>query len=80
MAERVAERRADNIATIDAFVFAARYRYESYGYALDNLLVETPHENSIEVDALLTTMSGFRRQGGVRRVLRAIVDAGPDSR
>ena len=44
MAERVAERRADNDATIDEFVFAARYRYESYGYALDNLLVETPHE------------------------------------
>jgi hypothetical protein len=59
MGERVAERKIDNETTIGDFVWAVRYRYESYGYALDNLLIETPHEKSREVDGLLTDMSGF---------------------
>ena len=56
MAERVAQRKLDNDTTIDDFVWAVRYRYESYGYALDNLLIETPHKKSIEVDQLLGDM------------------------
>jgi hypothetical protein len=56
MDERVAQRKLDNDTTINDFVWAVRYRYESYGYALDNLLIETPHEKSIEVDSLLNEM------------------------
>lgn len=59
MADRVAQRRAENDTTIATFVVAVRYRYESYGYALDNLLVETPHENAREVDALLSDLARF---------------------
>lgn len=59
MAERVAQRKLDNTTTIDDFVWAVRYRYESYGFALDNLLIETPHEKSIEVDGLLNDMFAF---------------------
>jgi hypothetical protein len=35
---------------IDWFVRALNYRYQSYAYALDHLLVETPHEQSMAVD------------------------------
>jgi hypothetical protein len=59
IADRVAQRRADNSATIASFVVAVRYRYESYGYALDNLLVETPHANAREVDAVLSDLARF---------------------
>jgi hypothetical protein len=62
MAERVAERKIDNDATIDDFVWAVRYRYESYGYALDNVLIETPHEKSREVDRLLLDLSRYVAQ------------------
>lgn len=59
MAERVALRQVDNDGTIRSFAIAVRYRYESYGYALDNLLVETPHANAVEVDALLSDLAGY---------------------
>lgn len=62
MGERVAQRKIDNDKTIDDFVWAVSYRYESYGYALDNLLIETPHENSREVDRLLVQMSRYVAQ------------------
>jgi hypothetical protein len=32
------------------FTGAIRYRYEAYNYALDHLLVETPHVEAIEAD------------------------------
>ncbi|KQN72229.1 hypothetical protein [Devosia sp. Leaf64] len=56
-AENVAARKYENDFHIEWFVRAVNYRYESYSYALDNLLVETPHEQSITVDASLEQLS-----------------------
>lgn len=50
IAADVAARRTENQWHIDWFVRALNYRYDSYAYALDHLLVETPHEQSIGVD------------------------------
>jgi hypothetical protein len=50
-------RKAENDIHIDWFVRAVTYRYDSYGYALDHLLVETPHEEAIEVDGLLSELA-----------------------
>lgn len=52
-ASDVRARRIENQWHIDWFVRAVNYRYNSYSYALDNLLVETPHEQSVAVDASL---------------------------
>lgn len=46
----VVKRRAENNMYIDWFVRALDYRYQSYDYALDHLLVETPDEQSLAVD------------------------------
>lgn len=43
-------RKTENDWHIDWFVRALNYRYLSYSYALDHLLVETPHEQSMGVD------------------------------
>ena len=53
----VNERHAENQAYIDRFVLALAYRYQSYGYALDHLLVETPHVEAIKTDALLSELA-----------------------
>lgn len=53
----VAARRAENDVFIAWFTRALRYRYEAYDYALDHLLVETPHEEAIEADAKLGELS-----------------------
>lgn len=50
VASNVAARRTENQWHIDWFVRALSYRYQSYSYALNHLLVETPHEQSIAVD------------------------------
>ena len=52
-AANVAARKYENDAFIAWFVRALTYRYDSYDYALDNLLVETPHEQSVGVDDAL---------------------------
>ena len=57
----IAARKAENDQYIDWFVRALRYRYDSYSYALDRLLVETPHEEAESVDARLAEMAGFVR-------------------
>ena len=59
IAEEVAARKYENDAFIDWFVRALNYRYSSYDYALDNLLVETPHEQSLAVDEALRRMSVY---------------------
>ncbi|HEV7344814.1 MAG TPA: hypothetical protein VGN60_04180 [Devosia sp.] len=59
IAEEVAARKYENEAFIAWFVRALNYRYSSYDYALDNLLVETPHEQSLAVDEALRRMSVF---------------------
>lgn len=50
-------RHAENQAYIDRFVLALAYRYQSYGYALDHLLVETPHREAVKTDALLSELA-----------------------
>ncbi|MET0439518.1 MAG: hypothetical protein ABW043_18675 [Devosia sp.] len=58
-ASDVAARRYENTHYIEWFVRAVNYRYESYSYALDNLLVETPHEQSIAVDRSLQQLRAW---------------------
>jgi len=53
----VAARRTENQWHIDWFVRALNYRYQSYSYALDHLLVETPHEQSMAVDDSLRRLA-----------------------
>jgi hypothetical protein len=55
--DNVAARRAENQWHIDWFVRALSYRYQSYDYALDHLLAETPHEQSMAVDESLRRMA-----------------------
>lgn len=53
MAVRQEKRDRENASFIDRFVVALSFRYESYSYALDHFLVETPHEEAVNVDAAL---------------------------
>src|SRR5690606_13113754 len=53
VAANVEARRVENQWHIDWFVRALNYRYSSYAYAPDHLLVETPHEQSMAVDESL---------------------------
>lgn len=50
-------RHAENGAYVDRFVLALAYRYQSYGYALDHLLVETPHVEAVKTDAALSELA-----------------------
>lgn len=50
-------RKAENDMYISWFARAVAYRYRSYAYALDQLLVETPHEEALEVDGLLSELA-----------------------
>jgi hypothetical protein len=59
MAGEVASRKAENDKYIAWFTRALRYRYDSYSYALDHFLVETPHEEAVEADAMLSDMRIF---------------------
>ncbi len=58
----VGRARDKNAAEIARFVAALRFRYESYSYAVDHLLVETPHADVIAVDAQLGEMEAFVRE------------------
>jgi hypothetical protein len=75
IAEEVAARKYENDAFIDWFVRALNYRYSSYDYALDNLLVETPHEQSLAVDEALRRMSVYVNRAN-RREFCASATAG----
>jgi hypothetical protein len=55
----VAARKYENDAFIAWFVRALNYRHESYAFALDSLVVETPHEQSLAVDDALQRLSAF---------------------
>jgi hypothetical protein len=59
VAVEVAARRTENDTDIDWFVRALNYRYDSYSYALDHLLVETPHEEARTVDLRLMDLSVY---------------------
>jgi hypothetical protein len=52
-----AKRHAENRVVIDWFVRSVVHRFESYSYALDHLLVETPHEEAIEANARLSELA-----------------------
>lgn len=66
VAADVAARKNENNMHIAWFVRALNYRYASYGYALDHLLVETPHEQSMAVDSALQRLSAFVGQANRR--------------
>lgn len=50
-------RRGENQMYIAWFVRAAQYRYDAYTFALEHLLVETPHEQARLVDARLSELA-----------------------
>jgi len=56
-AANVAARRAENEQVIQRFVEVLDYRYRSYDLALDRLLIETPHANSVSADAALRQLA-----------------------
>ncbi|MDB5562347.1 MAG: hypothetical protein JWN11_1765 [Hyphomicrobiales bacterium] len=57
--QAVFARKAENNDAIGWFTRSLRYRYESYSYALDHLLVETPHPQGEGVDARLSDLDQF---------------------
>jgi hypothetical protein len=50
-------RLAENDRQIASFLRAVRYRLDAYNYALDHLLVETPHPEARDVDGGLTALA-----------------------
>lgn len=56
VAANAALRHAENRAVIDWFVRSVVHRYESYSYALDHLLVETPHEEAVSANSRLNDL------------------------
>jgi hypothetical protein len=48
-----AARKAENQAAIGWFAHAVSNRYASYSYALDRLLIETPHEEAVDANVAL---------------------------
>jgi hypothetical protein len=63
MRQEQRDRKAENDEKIGWFVRAIRYRYESYNYALEHLLVETPHEGAVRVDGLLSQLLSAVERG-----------------
>ncbi len=59
MKRDAAARQIENRAAIGWFAAAVKLRYDSYSYALDHLLVETPHEEAVGTDALLSQLAGY---------------------
>ena len=57
VAVNAAKRHDENLAVIDWFARSVSYRYESYSYALDHLLVETPHEEAVSANARLADLA-----------------------
>lgn len=59
VAENAAARQAENQAITNGFVRALDNRYESYSFALNHLLVETPHEQARLADARMSDLATF---------------------
>jgi hypothetical protein len=55
----VEARRLENDAIIAWFVRSVVNRHDSYSFALDHLLVETPHEEAVEANAQIATLASF---------------------
>lgn len=56
MLARVDKRDRLNGVFISRFILALNFRYQSYQYALDHFLVETPHQEAVKVDTALTEL------------------------
>jgi hypothetical protein len=54
--ELVDRRDRENGEFISRFVLALNFRYASYQYALDHFLVETPHQEAVQVDTALSQL------------------------
>jgi hypothetical protein len=54
-----AARQTENQSQIGWFVRALRNRYDSYNYALDHLLVETPHDEAVAANGLITELAVY---------------------
>lgn len=93
VAINAAKRHADNRVVIDWFVRSVAYRYESYSYALDHLLVETPHEEAVGANARLSELAvwieaaergdfcsshGIARDGGKTVIRSRVQSSVPD--
>jgi hypothetical protein len=63
MRQEQRDRQVENGERIGWFVRAIRYRYESYNYALEHLLVETPHEEAVRVDGNLSHLLMWVERG-----------------
>ncbi len=59
-------RKAENDQSIAWFVAMLNYRFQSYDYALDHLLVETPHAQSLSTDYELTRLARFVERANAR--------------
>jgi len=57
MLAKVDRRDKDNGIFILRFISALNFRFSSYQYALDHLIVETPGKEAVEVDAVLDDLS-----------------------
>lgn len=55
--ENLVKRREENQQFIAEFIAVVGFRYDSYSYALEHLLVETPHESARLVDDKLNTLA-----------------------
>jgi hypothetical protein len=64
VARNAAARQAENHMVIDWFGRALANRYESYGYALDHLLVETPHEAAVGTNGRLSSLAIYVEAAG----------------
>lgn len=77
MATAVDARRASNAAEVDRLTDALEFRLQSYGYALDRLLVETPHEEARRADDKLNELALFVRRADRDEFCRPAVTLGP---
>lgn len=59
MPDRVRLRQVHNQQIVAHFAASLRLRFEAYSYAIDHLLVETPHVEAVGVDRRLTALHGF---------------------
>ena len=78
MSRDAAARYDENRMVIGWFVRAARNRYNSYSYALDHLLVETPHEEAVKVNGLLTELATYVTEAEAGDFCHGIPDAARD--
>lgn len=76
--EETMMRRAENEVSINWFVSAARFRYNSYTLALKRLLIETPHEEARSVDQRLSELAILVERAERREFCGAIDIYGAD--